>query len=131
MNRRVASFAIVVLLCGCTSGLKRPVVSADAVADPKGVQHLDVDMHTYYFKPNRIVVHAGHPVELKIRNRSILVPHNFSIDDSTLHVSANKWFLGSTTARFTPTVPGEYEFYCHVDDHGGKHGMTGKLVVEP
>lgn len=131
MTRRVAWLALVALLCGCTSGLKRPVVSADAVADPQGVQRLDVDMHSFYFDPNRIVVHAGRPVELKIRNRSIIVPHNFSISDSTLNVSVNKWGFGSATARFTPKVPGEYEIYCHVDDHGGKKGMTGKLVVQP
>jgi len=125
------AFLCAALLAGCTSGLKRPVVSADAVTDAQGVQRIDVDMHSFYFKPNRIVVHAGRPVELTIRNRSILVPHNFTITDPSIGVSVDKWGFGARHARFTPRAPGEYKFFCHVDAHGHKKGMTGTLVVEP
>ena len=37
-------------------------------------------------------------------------------------MSASKWGFGSVHLRFTPTTPGEYEFFCHVDHHG-KKGM--------
>jgi plastocyanin len=131
MIRPLALVALAACLAGCTSGLKRPVVSADAVVDLQGVQRLEVGMHSYYFEPNRIVVHAGRPVELRIHNRSIITPHNFTIADSTMHVSVDKWGFGVATARFTPTTPGEYRFYCHVDGHGRKKGMTGTLVVLP
>ncbi len=117
------------LLCGCTSGLKRPVVSATATPDVEGVQRLSVGLHSYYFEPNRIVVRAGRPVELTLKNRSIFVPHNFTIMDSALAVSQDVW-LGSRRVRFTPTTPGEYHFHCHVGSHA-KKGMTGMLVVRP
>lgn len=121
---------VALLLAGCASGLKRPITSIDAVTNTTGVQQVDVDLHSFYFKPNRIVVHAGRPVELIIRNRSVLVPHNFTISDASIAVSADKWGLGDHRARFTPTVPGEYKFFCHVDSHA-KKGMTGTLVVVP
>ncbi len=118
------------LLCGCASGLHRPVTSVDAVTDVHGVQRVTVDMHSFYFRPNRIVVHSGRPVELVVRNRSLLVPHNLTIADSSVSVSVNKWGPGSSRVRFTPSVPGEYHFFCHVDGHA-KKGMRGTLVVEP
>ena len=119
------------LACGCTSGMKRPVSSIDAPMNENGVQRVDVDLHTYYFEPNRIVVHSGKPVDLVLRNRSLIVPHNFSIKDSTLKVDVNKWGPGAAHARFTAPAPGEYRFFCDVDSHGRKHGMAGTLVVVP
>lgn len=130
--RRAAAvvFALSLSAAGCSSGLHRPPVSIEVAPDARGVQRVDVDMHSFYFKPNRIVVHAGRPVELVLRNRALLVPHNFTIVDSTMSMSASKWGFGSVHLRFTPTTPGEYEFFCHVDHHG-KKGMKGTLVVEP
>jgi len=125
-----ATVILVALLSGCASGLHRPVVSVDAIPDAQGVQRVDVSLHSFYFKPNRIVVHSGRPVDLTIRNRSIFVPHNFSIHDSALTVDVDKWGLGSAHARFTAPQPGEYHFFCHVDEHG-KKGMVGTLVVVP
>ncbi len=120
----------VLLLAGCASGLKRPVDSVDAVTDARGVQRVEVDLHSFYFKPNRIVVHAGRPVELTVRNRSLLVPHNLTVADSALSFSVDKWGPGSAHVRFTPQAPGEYEFFCH-EDHHAKKGMKGTLVVVP
>lgn len=119
----------VALSVGCSSGLKRPVVTAQAEPDAQGVQRVVVEMHSFYFKPNRIEVRAGHPVDLVLQNKARWVPHNFTIVDPSISVSAGSW-LGSAHARFTPTKPGEYKFFCHVDSHG-KKGMTGTLVVNP
>ena len=129
-RRFIAAVIAVVLLAGCASGLKRPPVSAEAVTDAQGVQRVEVDLHSFYFKPNRIVVHSGRPVELILRNRSILVPHNLSLPDSSISLNAGVWGFGSRRVRFTPTTPGEYPFFCHVDHHA-KKGMTGTLVVLP
>lgn len=129
---RLTALAILfcLVLAGCASGLDRPVSSAAAVTDANGVQKIEVDMHSFYFEPNRIVVHVGKPVDLVLKNRSLLVPHNFTIADSAISVSEGKWGPGSGHVRFTPEVPGEYEFFCHVDGHS-KKGMKGTLVVEP
>ena len=124
----VVTVLLAVLLIGCASGLHPPVVSVQATPDAQGVQRVDVELHSFYFKPNRIVVHSGRPVELTIRNRSIIVPHSFTIADSALAVDVSKWGVGAHRVRFTAPGPGEYRFFCHVDSHG-KKGMTGTLVV--
>ncbi|HET9325922.1 MAG TPA: cupredoxin domain-containing protein [Candidatus Eisenbacteria bacterium] len=125
-----ATLAALILLGGCASGLNRPVVSVEANTDANGVQHVEVNMHSFYFEPNRIVVHAGKPVDLEFKNRSIFVPHNFTIHEEGLTVDVDKWGLGSAHARFTAPEPGEYRFFCHVGEHG-KKGMVGTLVVVP
>ena len=129
-NRWLAAILCGALVTGCASGLGRPIIAVEALSDPQGVQHVDVDLHSFYFKPNRIVVHAGRPVDLTLRNRAVLVPHNFTIADPAIGVSESKWGLGAHHVRFIPTKPGEYKFFCHVDSHGQK-GMTGTLVVLP
>jgi len=68
-------------------------------------------------------------VDLVLKNSAHLIPHNFTIADSALSMSESAW-LGTDHIRFTPEVPGEYEFFCHVDHHA-KKGMTGTLVVTP
>lgn len=127
----VAFLTVLVLLtAGCgSSGLNRPVASVTATPDAKGVQVVEVKMHSYYFEPSRIVVKAGQPVDLVLKNKTKFYPHNFTIADSALSMSESAW-LGTDHLRFTPTVPGEYEFFCHVDHHA-KKGMTGTLVVTP
>lgn len=121
---------MLLVLSGCASGLQRPVRSLDAVTDAGGVQRLELDMHTWYFVPNRIVVHAGRPVEITLVNRSLVVPHNFTVSDPAIAVSVDKWGPGHARVRFTPKAAGEYAFHC--DEHGhAKHGMTGTLVVLP
>src|SRR5439155_26258588 len=53
------------LISACTSGLKRPVNEVTAKTDPQGVQRVTLETHSFYFEPNRIVVKANIPVELK------------------------------------------------------------------
>ena len=50
------AIASLMILTGCTSGLKRPVASVELEPDPMGIQRVVVNMHGYYFEPNRIVV---------------------------------------------------------------------------
>jgi len=124
--------AALALLAGCSSGLNRPVKEVTAVmAD--SVQKVTIKTHTYWFDPNRVVLKANHVVELKVKNGSMMVPHNLTCfdKDAGIEVSANVgMFWGGKTVKFTPTQPGEYEFFCHVDSHS-KHGMKGTFVVVP
>ena len=110
--------AVLLLAQGCgSSGLNRPVASVvTATPNAKGVQVVEVKMHSYYFEPSRIVVKAGQPVDLVLKNKTKFYPHNFTIVDSTLSMSESAW-LGTDHLRFTPDSPGEYEFFCHVDHH--------------
>jgi len=119
-------------LAGCSSGLDKPVHEVTATSTDS-VQHVTIKTHTYWYDPNRVVLKAGKEVELKVKNGSMMVPHNLTCfeKDAGIEVSANVgMFWGSKTVRFTPTQPGEYEFFCHVDSHS-KHGMKGTFVVVP
>jgi plastocyanin len=129
--RALAVAAVCLALAGCSSGLKRPVREVTAVTGADSVQHVRVVAHSFWFDPNRIVVKAGIPVELTFKNDAFMVPHNFTCTAPEADVTVSQdvgLLLGSKKIRFTPTTPGEYHFYCHVDSHA-KKGMTGTLVV--
>jgi plastocyanin len=139
MNRARARYALLlfvaaVLAGGCgKSGTNLPVSEMTARTDAKGVQVVDVDVHSFYFKPNRIVVDSGKPVELVFHFHSFFVPHNFTCMDMDAGISVSKSagfmsFHRTKRATFTPTKPGEYNFFCHVDGHA-KKGMKGTIVV--
>ena len=119
--------------CG-TSGTKIPVTEVTAKTDASGVQAVEVEAHSYYFKPSRIVVQAGMPVELTIRFKSFFTPHNMTCGyaDAGIAIDKSAGFMSfkkTKSVRFTPTKPGEYEFHCGVGSHMMK-GMTGTLVVQ-
>jgi plastocyanin len=128
MNRLAALAVLVIVLAGCSSGIDRPVVSTEAKVEADGIQHVKVDMHSYYFEPNRIVVHKGKPVELILHNCAHIVPHNFSLVGGGINVDESKWGWGSDKVQFTPETVGEFKFFCHKGSHA-KKGMTGTLVV--
>ena len=129
--RVIAAAVLVALAAGCSSGLKRPVREVTAVVGADSVQHVRVVAHSFWFEPNRIVVKAGKPVELRIKNAAFMVPHNLTCiaPEAGVEISQDLgMFRGAKTVRFTPTAPGEYHFSCHVGSHA-KKGMTGTLVV--
>jgi plastocyanin len=132
MRILVSSLALAAL-AGCSSGLGRPVREVTVRPGADGVQHVRVVAHSYWFEPNRVVVHAGAPVEITIKNAAFGVPHNLTCfdHDAGIELSENLgMFRGQKRTRFTPLKPGEYEFYCHVGAHA-KKGMKGTLVVVP
>src|SRR2546429_3890915 len=111
MRNAVLAFVAAALMSGCSSGLKRPVQEVTATTDAQGVQHVRLETHTFFFEPNRIVVKANQPVEIRIHNGAMLVPHNFTLKnpEGGLAVEADVHaFGGSTVVKFTPTRPGEY-----------------------
>ena len=121
-------------LTGCgTSGSKVPVTEVTAQADSSGVQAVTIEAHSYYFKPSRIVVQAGKPVELTIRFKSFFTPHNLTCAHADVGIEIDKSagfmsFKKTKRIRFTPKAPGEYPFHCGVGSHLMK-GMQGTLVV--
>ena len=122
------------LAAGCgKAGTKLPVSEMTATTNSEGVQVVDVDVHSFYFKPNRIFVDVGRPVDLTLHFKSFFVPHNFTCIDGDAGISVSRGagfmsFSRTKHATFTPTKPGEYEFFCHVGNHI-KKGMQGTLVV--
>jgi plastocyanin len=134
MQRRFLwSVAAIALVEGCSSGFNHPAREVTALMGQDNIQHVKIVTHSYWFDPNRVVVRAGSPVEITVHNSAWFVPHNFTITapESDITESADVGFFHRTKIlRFTPSKPGEYEFYCHVDGHGRKHGMKGTLVVK-
>jgi len=83
------------------------------VAETNGVQRVEITAGSYFFKPEHIIVKAGVPVELAIRNESRLVPHNFVMKSPEAGMEFSEKLSDSLTiVRFTPSLPGKYTFYC-------------------
>jgi len=118
--------------CG-TSGHKIGVREATARANAEGVQVVDVDVHSFYFDPNRITVDAGAPVELILHFKPLFTPHNMTCEapDAGIRIDRSIGIISfdrTKRVRFTPTKAGEYGFYCAVGSHMQK-GMRGTIVV--
>lgn len=104
------------------------------------------------FDVTRFEATAGQPVKVTLQNEGAL-EHDFSIleiphsgepvvegseegemehdmgamaEEPEIHVAAPAG--GSGTVEFTPSEPGEYEFFCSVTGHRDA-GMKGTLVV--
>ena len=104
------------------------------------------------YDKDRIEVMAGQPVRIMLSNEGAL-EHDFSIMeiphvgevmaeemeeemghdmnememDPEVHVAAP--IGGRSSVEFTPSTPGEYEFFCTVAGHK-EAGMKGTLVVQ-
>ena len=99
-----------------------------------GVQVVEMVAGGYYFDPNVVIVKVNVPVEVRVRKKPGMVPHDITIDaaDAGVHVKED---LGSDvkSIRFTFTKTGEYAFYCSqkpflLQSHR-EHGMEGKFQV--
>ena len=103
------------------------------------------------YAPTTLQVMSGQPVEVTFQNTGS-VEHDFSItaidlagsptstgeaqsghmigstgDQPKLHVAAT--VSGQNTLTFTPTKPGQYQYYCTVAGHKDA-GMIGVLTVK-
>ena len=131
---RIAAAAVLMSALGCgTSGSKIPVSEVVAKSDASGVQHVVVEVHSFYYKPSRVVVESGKPVEMTLKFKNFFTPHNLTCDhgDAGIRIDKSAGFMSFRRTKqilFTPGKPGEYPFYCGVDSHM-KKGMTGTLVV--
>lgn len=125
----------VVLTSGCgTSGSKIPVSEMTATTDASGVQKVTVEIHSFYFKPSRIIVKSGVPVDMTFKFKNLFTPHNFTCngEEAGIQIDKSAGFMSfnrTKELKFTPTKAGEYPFYCGVDSHM-KKGMTGTIVVQ-
>lgn len=99
------------LLSGCCTVCKTVTFQAPVGAD--GVQRVDIVAGTFYFKPNRIIVKSGVPVELSVRKAGRLVPHDIVARAPEAGISfAEALSVEPKTIRFTPSKPGSYPVYC-------------------
>lgn len=133
----------VLAACGSTT-------TAESVAVPP--VELTLVAKDIVYDTNRLEVTVGQPVKLTLHNEGVL-EHDFSImeiahagevaegeaeemaghdmshvsEQPEVHVAAPTG--GNNTIEFTPSEPGEYEFFCTVSGHK-EAGMVGTLVVK-
>jgi uncharacterized cupredoxin-like copper-binding protein len=114
-------------------------------------QKLTMTAKEFAYVPATLEFTSGQPVEITLQNTGT-VEHDFSIteidlvaspistgetqdghmmggigEQPKLHVAAAAGSQGTLT--FTPTKPGQYQFYCTVAGHK-EAGMTGVLTVK-
>ena len=96
---------------------------------------IDVELGSYFIKPEKISIKVGEPVTLKLTNSASVVPHDLKIVapeagiDVKVDVAAGK----TASVSFTPTKIGTYEMICDkkllfFTSHKDK-GMHGVLEV--
>ena len=107
-----------------------------ATVNPGGVQVVEMVAGGYYFDPNLVIVKANVPIELRVRKKAGMIPHDITIDAADAGVRINE-DLGSDvkSIKFTFTKAGEYAFYCNqkpilLKSHR-EHGMEGRFQVVP
>ena len=105
-----------------------------ATLSTDGVQHVRIEGGSYFFKPNRVIVHVNVPVELTVSVNSSWVPHTLVIQSPETGIAVDQDLSSDAKAiRFTPTAIGKYPFYCKnkllfFKSHREK-GMEGVLEV--
>jgi uncharacterized cupredoxin-like copper-binding protein len=136
-----------VIIIGAACGGAGNVDSAETP-----VTDLSLTASDIAYDAESLEVVANRPVRLSLENAGVL-EHDFTVrkievtgvhapeaaeddhdmshveDELALHVAAPP-NGGSNVLEFTPTEPGEYEFYCTVSGHK-EAGMIGTLVVSP
>lgn len=126
---------VIVLLSG-------PALAADSASPPytvpldqDGVQRATVQLDSYSYSPNHLIVQVGKPVELTLVSVTLITPHNFILLDSAAGLAVEQDIGAGKTVvvRFTPTRPGLFPFYCDkklpfFPSHREK-GMEGRLEV--
>ncbi len=130
--------AILLLVLGAAIWFLKPVLWPPdmAVADSElgqNIINVQADMAGIY--PKEIRVKAGEPVTIRLRSLDNQFhtdgggKHGFAIDELDVDIVAQP--LSTASATFTPTMTGEYEFYCDICCGGRANpSMQGKLIVE-
>jgi nitrite reductase (NO-forming) len=101
-----------------------------APASATGAQQVTVTVgNSMHFAPPSLVVRAGQPVELTLRNGGG-IPHDFTLAggaSSPVKIEAQD----GQTARgtFTIDTPGTYAYVCTVPGHAAA-GMRGTLTAQ-
>ncbi|MBI5467819.1 MAG: quinol oxidase [Deltaproteobacteria bacterium] len=111
MERLCLLFLFILAPSLCLSEeVKEPFVAGTG---PDGVQRAEVAGGSYYFKPERIVVRVNQPVELRLRNESLITPHDFILKAPEAGIDISVTLRNEPAAvKFTPAKTGVYTFYC-------------------
>lgn len=108
--------------------------TAEAVIGADGIQRIEIQAGSYYYKPNYIIVKAGIPVELTFKKEPGITPHNIvlTVEGTDIRIKKDITTEG-TVIQFTPVKPGKFPFSCDkkllfFPSHKDK-GMEGVIEV--
>lgn len=102
---------------------------------PDAANVIDITAAMDGFSQDEIRVKVGQPVTVRLRSLDNSMhtdgggKHQWAVDELGVNIIAQP--EGIAKATFTPTMPGEYVFYCDICC-GGKANptMNGKIIVE-
>lgn len=132
----VGWFMVAIVAVGQAADGSQPGPPIVVPVSPDGVQRATVILDSYSYSPNHLVVEKGKPVELTLTSVTTITPHNFIIKDpaNSLSVEQDVGAGRTVMARFVPTQPGLFPFFCDkrlwpMPSHRDK-GMEGLLEVK-
>ena len=118
--------------CGSTVATGGPgaSVALPAHAPAAGAQQVTVTVGSaMQFAPSSLVVRAGQPVELTLRNGGG-IPHDVTLAEGASHPVKIEAPAGQTArGTFTIDSPGTYAFVCSVPGHAAA-GMRGTITAQ-
>ena len=130
-----ASLLTLALVWGSSSWGETPTAGAyQATIAADGVQHVQIDGGSYFFKPNHVIVKVNVPVELSLKSEGGFTPHNFVIQAPEAGIKVEQNITSEAKIiRFVPMTVGKYPYYCSkglpfFKNHREK-GMEGMLEV--
>jgi plastocyanin len=115
----------VVLLAGC--GSDNGNQASNTGTGEAGGASVELTATEYKFDPSSIQVAKAGKTTFTLVNDGTM-GHALEIEGQGIEEETDEIDGGQTTTLTVDLKPGEYEFYCPVEDHRAK-GMEGKLVV--
>lgn len=132
----VRFFAVFLLIAGISfaqdTGQEKKVFKA--AIDKDGIQRAEITGGEYFFEPYHIIVKINVPVELTVRKKPGIVPHDIIVNAPEAGINFKEDLSKeSKVIKFTPKKTGKYPVYCSkkllfFKSHR-ERGMEGLLEV--
>jgi plastocyanin len=122
--RRVLLLVVVVLLAGCGSDDSNDQAAGDTTGVVGSVELTATD---FKFDPSTVELAKSGEMTFTLVNDGQST-HALEIEGQGIEEETDEIDGGATAELTVDLEPGEYEFYCPVDDHREK-GMEGTLTV--
>lgn len=111
LPRLILSFAV--SFVAVFAGAQDKTEAYTATVDKDDVQHVRIIGGSYFFKPSRIVVKKGIPVELSVSKEPGMAPHSIVANAPEAGIIFDESLSSDPKIiTFTPKATGEYVFYC-------------------
>ena len=111
----VRFFAVFLLIAGISfaqdTGQEKKVFKA--AIDKDGIQRAEITGGEYFFEPYHIIVKINVPVELMVRKKPGIVPHDIIVNAPEAGINFKEDLSKEPKIiKFTPKKTGKYPIYC-------------------